>query len=38
MKACVSKQKSMKEAEKEEKLTNIFVITEPKLLLLGKKA
>jgi hypothetical protein len=38
MKACVPKQKSMKEAEKAEKLTKIIVITEPKLLLFGKKA
>jgi hypothetical protein len=38
MKACVPKQKSMKEAEKEGKLTKIIVITELKLLLFGKDA
>jgi hypothetical protein len=38
MKACLPKQKSMKEAEKEEKLTKIIVITETKLPLFGRKA
>ena len=38
MKTCVPKQKSMKEAEKEEELIRIIVITEPKLLLFGKKS
>jgi hypothetical protein len=38
MKACVPKQKSMKEAKKEEKSAKIIVITEPKLPIFGKNA
>jgi hypothetical protein len=38
VKACVQKQKLLKEAEKEEKLNTIISNTEPKLLIFGKKA
>jgi hypothetical protein len=38
VKACAPKQKSLKEAGKEEKLNTIILITEPKLIIFGKKA
>jgi hypothetical protein len=38
VKACVQKQKLLKEAEKEEKLNTTISITEPKLLIFCKKA
>jgi hypothetical protein len=38
MRACVPKQKSLKEAEKEEKLSKIILITESQLLIFDKKS